>query len=413
MKTYRIIGIMTGNSMDAIDLVLSEFNGAQIKDICAFSKPFSKKMQQKMANLRSKVNNKTKAEILRLPEFKSIHDEYVKSVADAVLEMCAFYHLDKAGIDAIGFHGKTLDHNPPSKAFKEGSKPYTLQIGSGKMLADLTGIKVVYDFRSAFILQGFEGAPLIAPHNARIALIEGDGIYYNAGNTSNFALIKNAQALLSADAGPCNEYIDSFIRKKTDDSCDFDAKYGKNGKLDKKLLVRLFELDRAYYEAGLPKSGDPQYYHLSDVLEAIEQSDACFEDAVFTLEYLAAYTAAFALTLIESRFDLPSNIVLFGGGWKNPIVRESFENLLAFQGYVLPEHQSRFEVLRRRLKQRPAIKYSAFGQMMEARLMADMAYFKLMGMPWKLPEVKTIIAGRIAEPQSGAYDDMLSLAAKN
>ena len=96
------------------------------------------------------------------------------------------------------------------------------------MLADLTGIKVVYDFRSAPLIAGFDGAPLVPPHNAHIAATEGDGCYYNGGNTSNFAWIIDGKAQIGADAGPFNEYIDNFIRDNTADSFDVDGKYGKN-----------------------------------------------------------------------------------------------------------------------------------------------------------------------------------------
>ena len=417
MKTYNIIGVMTGNSMDAIDLVLTRFEGKKIKDICSFSKPFLPDMQKKTADLRSKVFQKTKAEILHMPEFKAVHDNYVKSIADAIDEMCTLYHIQKKNVDAIGFHGKTLDHNPPSKALKEGTTAYTLQIGSGQMLADMTDIKVVYDFRSDFILKGFEGAPLVGPHNAHIAITEGDGIYYNGGNTSNFALIKNGETLLSSDAGPFNEYIDAFVRLNTQDSCDFNGKYGLQGKLDTSLLSALFEICRLFYEAKLPKSGDPQYYHQNDVLKLINRSEINFEDAVHTLEYFAAYIAFEALSLIDEKFDLPQNILLFGGGWKNPVVKASFEALLKGKGYVLPQHQKNFETLINRFKTKPKIKYCTFGEMMEARLMADMAYFKLLDKPWPLPEVKTIVAGKIAEPEKPEskhifYNDMLSAAAK-
>ena len=85
---YRIIGNMTGNSMDAIDLVLTEFNGNKMTDICSFSKPYTKDMQAKTESLRAKVGNKTRAQILALPEFKAIHDKYVKQVADCINEMC-------------------------------------------------------------------------------------------------------------------------------------------------------------------------------------------------------------------------------------------------------------------------------------------------------------------------------------
>ncbi|MGN1091464.1 MAG: anhydro-N-acetylmuramic acid kinase [Alphaproteobacteria bacterium] len=416
--TYRIIGNMTGNSMDAIDLVLTEFDGDKMKDICSFSKPYTKEMQSEMENLRAKVCNKTKAEIMALPEFKPLHDKYVEQVACCINQMCDKYHLDKASIDAIGFHGKTLDHNPPSRSKVEKTEPYTLQIGSGKMLADLTGIKVIYDFRSAPLMAGFDGAPLVPPHNAHIAFSQGDGCYYNGGNTSNFAWIKDGVAQIGADAGPFNEYIDNFIRDNTPDSYDVDGKYGKKGSLNKDLLSKLFNIGRDYYERRLPKSGDPQYYHKDIVFKTIKENNIAINDAIHTLEYFAAYIAVQALTLTDEKIKLTPSIFLFGGGWKNPVVRESFDLLLQRKGYVLPEHEKSFNAFLKRFDYTPKIKYSHFGEMMEARLFGDLARYKLDNKAWEIPEIieagKSIICGVVALPnkQRALYDDMINLAAK-
>lgn len=415
MSTYRIIGIMTGNSMDAMDMVLTEFSGSKMRDICSFSAPYNQQMQQQTENLRRLVFNRNKSEILALPEFQEWHEEYIRLLADAVNQMCKQHHLDKAQIDAIGFHGKTLDHNPPSKAKAEHTLPYTLQAGSGQMLADLTGIKVVSDFRSAPLMAGYEGAPLVAPHNAHIALTEGDGIYFNGGNTSNFAVICNGKALISTDAGPFNEYTDNFVRSHTADSCDYNGKYGKSGVISEPHLQKLFELCRPYYELALPKSGDPAYYHKEQVFTLL--NDLSFNNAVRTLEYFAAYIAAHALTLTPDNIPLPPQIVLFGGGWKNPLVLQSFTDILSGNGYILPEQQLQFARLRQRLSA-PAVKFSAFGQFMEARLFADMAYYRLQNKVWELPELlsapKQILCGQIAAPQAkrATYTDQVNLAAK-
>ncbi len=96
------------------------------------------------------------------------------------------------------------------------------------MLADLTGIPVIYDFRSDLLMAGFDGAPLVPPHfNARISASEGDGCYYNGGNTSNFALVADGVARIGADAGPFNEYTDAYIRRHTNEAFDRDAMFGK------------------------------------------------------------------------------------------------------------------------------------------------------------------------------------------
>ena len=404
--------------MDAIDLVMTEFDGNVMCDICSYSKPYSKDMQEKIENLRTLVFNKTRSEIENIPEFLSTHNEYVSQIAECINMMCAENNIDKNTIDAIGFHGKTLDHNPPSKAKIDGSLPYTLQIGSGQMLADLTGIPVVYDFRSDPLMAGFDGAPLVPPHNAHISETEGDGCYYNGGNTSNFALIVGCTAILGADAGPFNEYIDNYIRTNTNEAFDKDGMFGKNGILNKQLLQELFEFGREYYETPLPKSGDPAYYHKEQIFQHVKDKNIKFDDVVHTFEYFAAYIAVQALSLVPEDTTIPDKIILFGGGWKNPIVKNSFVQLLEGKAYVLPEHQEQITKLQKRFSKTPDIKVSFFGDYMEARLLADLARYKLDNKAWEIPEItqsgKSVICGCIAKPDTNRskYFDCINRAAK-
>lgn len=418
MTKYKIIGNMTGNSMDAIDLVLTEFDGDIMKDVCTFTKPYSKNMQEKMEYLRKSAFNKTEEEILAIDEFKKIHDEYIEEIADCINEMCEKYNIDKNTIDAIGFHGKTLDHNPPSKAKVDNTLPYTLQIGSGQMLADLTGISVVYDFRSDFIMANFEGAPLVPPHNAHISASEGDGVYYNGGNTSNFAVVVDGKAVIGTDAGPFNEYIDNFIRQKTKEVFDRDGMFGKKGRLNVDLLQKMFDIGRDFYEMSLPKSGDPQYYHKNEIFDYVSKNKIKFEDVVYTFEYFSAYIAVYTMCLVDKNIKLPTNMVLFGGGWKNPVVREVFDNLLNWNAFVLPEHRDMFDNFIKRFNAEINIKNSVFGEYMEARLFADLARYKLENKVWEIPEVissdKNIVCGVIAYPgaRKSKYSDCVNRATK-
>ncbi len=410
--------------MDAIDLVFTEFDGDKMTDICSYSASYSKDMQTKMEHLRSLVKNQTKEAILKLPEFKLIHDAYIRQIAECILDMIEKNHIDKVSVDAIGFHGKTLDHNPPSKAKIDGTKPHTLQIGSGQMLSDLTGIPVVYDFRSAPLLAGFEGAPLVSPHNAHIAITEGDGCYYNGGNTSNFAWVLNGVAQSGSDAGPFNEYIDAFIRQFSTQLYDKDGQYGKKGKLNLTLMQKLFDICRCFYERPLPKSGDPAYYNKDIVFKEIKklysninQGSKNFCDIVHTLEYFAAYIAVQALTLTPKNMAILSDFILFGGGWKNSVVLSTFNHLLQGKDYVLPEHQSSFAQFLSRLKKPLKVRYSTFGEFMEARLFADLARYKLENKVWEIPEMKkcgkSVVCGVVAHPsnkEGRIYIDMLCKA---
>lgn len=414
MPKYTIIGNMTGNSMDAVDLVLTEFDGKNMVDICSYSHPYTKDMQNDIEYLRTLVHNKTAEEITSFPKFQKVHDEYIHQIADCINALCAENHIDKKAIDAIGFHGKTLDHNPPSKARLDGTVPYTLQIGSGQMLADLTGIPVIYDFRSDFIMSGFDGAPLVPPHNALIAGLEGDGCYYNGGNTSNFAIVVNQQPLFAADAGPFNEYTDNYIRRHTDYSFDKDGKIGSKGHLNTQMLQKLFDVGRPYYETSLPKSGDPAYYYKDEIFKYVEGQNIPFADAIYTFEYFAAYIAAQALTLVPDNIPLPYDMILFGGGWKNPVVRSGFERLLKGKSYILPEHEEQFWHMCSRFAQEPTLRFSKFGTYMEARLFADLARYRLEGRPWPIPETDKIVCGVLARPQKprAKYSDCVSRAAK-
>lgn len=422
---YRIIGNMTGNSMDAVDLVLTEFDGQNICDICSYSKPFSKEMQRNIDFiLRPAVKNKTAAEILKLPFFQKIHDAYIQEVAACINEMLTLNNIDKKTIDVIGFHGKTLDHYPPSKAKRNGDSSYTLQIGSGQMLADLTGIPVVYDFRSDYIMNGFDGAPLIPPHNAHIAFMEGDGCYYNGGNTANFAWIIQGKPQINGDAGPFNEYTDNFIRRYCTDTYDKNGKYGLKGKLLPDLMQKLFNKGRSYYESPLPKSGDPAYYFKETIFTEIEKeygrptpNSQAFCDIVHTFEYFAAYIALQALTLTDATFPLPAQVILFGGGWKNPIAYQSLNELISGNGFVLNEHQKLFNSFLKRFEKTPRVHYSRFGKFMEARLFADLARYYLEKKAWELPNViqksQNLVVGTIAYPrQSSSYTDQINRAAK-
>lgn len=422
MTKWRIIGIMTGNSMDAIDMVLTEFDGERIRDICSFSQPYSATQKNEIDSLRRRIIEQklTAEDLLKDTRFINVHWRYIEGVADAVNKMCAQYGLNKQRIDAIGFHGKTLDHNPPSMAAANGEEPYTIQMGSAQLLANLTGLPVINDFRSALLQQGYEGAPLAAPHNANMAKTEGDGCYFNAGNTSNLAWIKDGQALISWDAGPFNEYTDSFVRQIKGEAMDFDAAYGKKGKLMPDLLQYLFDVGREYYELLPPKSGDPAYYktaqifaHIAEKYGNVQKSRSLFYNVTRTFEHFAGYLAAYAIGQTPENIELTPQIILFGGGWRNPVALKAFKDSLN-KGEVLSEHESHFVNLRARFGKKPQIKYSDFGTFMEARLFADLARYYLEQKGWPLPELqgKTLVLGQLRTPFGAPVDDFLSAAAR-
>ena len=151
----KFIGVMTGNSLDAIDTILTDFNHNQIQDICGHSKPIPQEIRDKFISLRQKLSsNLGDIETIYKEnpiEFHTLHDEYIKLVAQTVEELIAQNNISKSEIRAVGFHGQTCHHFPPSIA-GENNEPSTLQIGSGQMLANIIDIPVIFDFRSDDIM---------------------------------------------------------------------------------------------------------------------------------------------------------------------------------------------------------------------------------------------------------------------
>jgi len=122
--------------------------------------------------------------------------------------------------------------------------------------------------------------------------------------------------------------------------------------------------------------------------------------------------------MIPDNIKIPNKIILFGGGWKNPIVKNCFVNILNGKGEILPEHYKQFEKLKLRFTANPEVILSQFGDYMEARLFADLARYKLENKAWETPELsinkKKIVCGVVAYPQQNniKYDDMINRAAK-
>ncbi len=421
MKPMHIIGIMTGNSMDAIDCVLTEFSDKGMYDIASYSADFSNDMRDKVEHLRYLVNNKKLSmnKFGARADFNKIHDEYIQLIADCVNELVLQSGLKKSEIDAIGFHGKTLAHLPPSIA-KSKKKHYTLQIGSGQMLADLTGIRVIYDFRSDDIIAGGEGAPLAPPHNAHIAQQYDamDSIFSNAGNIANLSIIQNGQAIQGWDAGPFNDFTDKLIRTYTDLPFDINGQIGRQGKLLPDLLAELFEKsartpdDKNYYDLPPEKSSDPAHFRYAQI-KAFQNPDN-LADIVYTSEYFAAYIIAHSL---QYATILPPKFILFGGGWHNPICLETFRKLLTGKAYVLPQHTALFKKIRNRFgPNNISITLSDLGKYMEARLMGDLAYCYLMHQTWTTPELTgcshPVVLGVSRMPGEGPVNDKINRAAK-
>ncbi|MBY0358648.1 MAG: anhydro-N-acetylmuramic acid kinase [Candidatus Obscuribacterales bacterium] len=437
-KPLLSIGVMTGNSLDGADAVLTAFaDDGSMQDLKAYSLPSPPELSERLRQVRKVINDchGDMQATLRLFDqqpgtFDKLQTSYLSFVSQAVKNLLDSAGYEASEIDLLGFHGQTCAHMPPS--ISRSSDPqavYTCQIGDGQTLADLTGITVVYDFRSDDLMNGGEAAPLAPVHHQHLAaqaVKQGKFplAFCNAGNTSNLSVISKdkvsgAPVVIGWDAGPFNNYPDKLVQKEKGEECDRDGRYGKAGRINTDLLKLLF--DKAVITGNKdnfllltpPKSSDPQWYRLLPELEGLARVNGetlSFVDRLHTAEYFAAYVYMHALTLLPANIQMPHNFALCGGGWKNPISRQYFTALLQddlSKQIILPEHRQSFELVRKQFAQAAFVSgsedFGFDGTAMEARIFADAAVCRLKGEPFSLPSTTgartPTIAGLIRFPQ--------------
>mgnify|MGYP000755210655 FL=1 len=416
-KTYRCLGIMTGNSLDAIDIVVTEFCNREIRDIGFFSREFPRQMAQHFRVVKRFLaeNDGDIEAAIAHPQLAldSLIDDYTSAVAAAVNNALQTNGIPAASVDAIGFHGQTCAHCPPSVS---AADTYTLQVGNGQMLADLTGIPVISDFRSDDLMNGGEGAPFAPAHNLHLAYsLRQQGIFpvafCNGGNTGNIAVIsartqKGKAGVCGFDTGPFNHFVDYLARTEQNLPCDLDGGCGRLGKINYSLLRELFNKaavtrnGRNFILRKPPKSSDPAWYK---IIPALTDPATSFADRIRTAEFFSAYIFVYALKHLPGSMLAPQHFLLFGGGWHNPLILEDFKRLLSGDAGVLPEHE---QIFRRVANPQAEVVWSdAYGlnsQYMEARIFADMAKCKLTGEPFSFPRTtgcsSPTVGGIIARP---------------
>ncbi len=452
------IGIMGGNSLDGADLVLTRFDrDGGMEDVCAHSVPMPRDLGSALRQVRSTINeaqgDMPKAVVLlesvRLNFFTETEAQYTEFIAGAVAaliqkakadsKISGRYNLD--AIDLIGSHGQTCAHLPPSIAKSRSAEngvtdTYTVQIGNGQRLADLTGITVVCDFRSDDLMHGGEAAPLAPLHHQHLAArTKAKGhfpiAFFNAGNTGNVSVISQKTGtqdacVLGWDAGPFNHFPDQLMRKERNLLCDQDGAIGAKGSVNPDLLALLFagavktKEGENFLLRPLPKSSDPEWYTTLPELSGeapVKGQALSFEDRLRTAEYFSSYVLAHTLSFIPQDVALPCCFALCGGGWKNPLCVEDFRRLLQgdVRAVVLPEHRELFKKLSDSIKassqgKAPLIESSSFfgfdGTAMEARIFADAAVCRIKREAFTTPATtgarKEVVCGIIRFPQADA-----------
>lgn len=304
MKTYRVIGLMSGTSLDGIDAAIIKTDGINFIEREAFiSVPYEDDFREK---IRRCFNFPSK----HVAQALEVEKELTILHADIVHQLMEQSGLSAKDINLIGFHGQTISHAPEER--------YTCQLGDGELLAQLTGIHVVNDFREMDVKAGGQGAPLVPIYHQ--ALAEGlskPTAFLNIGGVANVTFVGANDTLIAFDTGPGNALIDDWMLRKAGQKCDYNGETAARGKVDTAVLDAMLGHD--YFDVKPPKSMDRNLF-LSDAWKNLS-----LEDGAATL---TAFTAASVAKAVEHLPEAPKEWIVAGGGRLNKTLMVELQKAL-------------------------------------------------------------------------------------
>jgi anhydro-N-acetylmuramic acid kinase len=367
----RVLGFMTGTSLDAVDMAVLETDG---EAIFAFGPAGERKLSEPVRNLALEA---TRAALAWPPGaaepevFVRLSRAAAEEHLAAAAPFLAAHGLKWSDIDLIGMHGQTVLHERP-----QGGVPgRSIQLGDGDWLAARTGVPVAFDFRADDMAAGGEGAPLVPVYHqarARASGLPPPLAVLNLGGVANLTFCGEHDRLFAFDTGPANGMLDLLVQERGAGRYDDGGRYASVGQVNETALATL--LAHPYFQAPAPKSLDRHTFPL-DPLARLE-----LEDAAATLVAFTAEGVGLGFELIG---ETPREVVVCGGGRHNPEIMKALNARLPAPVVPAEAHGWR-------------------GDSIEAEAFAYLAARTARGLPISFPETTGVPApmcgGRIARP---------------
>jgi anhydro-N-acetylmuramic acid kinase len=291
----RAIGVISGTSMDGIDVALIESDGeAELEAGPAATFPYPKDVAQR---LRAVVADLSEAQAPQLELERDVTDAHVAAV-EAFLER---FSIARDSVALVGLHGQTILHRP-----REG---LTRQLCDGARAASALRVDVVSDFRSADVKAGGEGAPLAPVYHAAMAAgLERPLMILNWGGVGNVTYLGLKGEIIAFDTGPANALIDDFLASRRGLAFDDNGMIAASGRVDPAALAML--MGDPYFDRPAPKSLDRNHFSaLAACVESLSDADGAATLSAFTVESTAA-----ALRHVP---QAPARWLVGGGGRRN------------------------------------------------------------------------------------------------
>ncbi len=310
------VGIMSGTSLDGIDIALSRFNPDQQQAECldALCLEIPSELKQQLLSLCSSADD----ELVRAGQAGIC---WAKLAAAGVNQLLQRNQMSAADISAIGSHGQTIRHHP--------ELGFSLQIGAPALLAELTNINVISDFRSRDLAAGGEGAPLVpAFHAWLLSDPQQTRTLINIGGFANLTIMRPDQLPAGFDSGPGNALMDAWIQQHKGLAYDDAGNWARQGCVIPQLLQQL--LDDPYFARSGPKSTGREYFNTRWLDQHLSRYGAqvAATDLQATLLALTAHSIADSVKRAASD---SAAIYLCGGGARNTLLLEQLQQLLPDQ----------------------------------------------------------------------------------
>ncbi len=287
MEPIWSLGLMSGTSLDGVDAAWLRTDGEIIEEVGeGVMLPYPPSLREKIRSILGQ-NDIT-------PEIENIEQELTLFHAQAV-NQAKEQIGNRYSLDLIGFHGQTIFHAPPK----------TRQIGDGKLLAQETGIDVIYDFRTADVAQGGQGAPLVPIFHQAIINESTPVAVVNIGGVANITWIEKGHPPIACDTGPGGALLDDWVLRHTGKPYDKDGQLAAQGRADEAHIADW--LKHPYFAKPAPKSLDRNDF--LNFLKDIEKLSP--KDGAATLTELTARSILHFLAQMPIK---PQKIYVTGGG---------------------------------------------------------------------------------------------------
>ncbi len=306
-KLFTALGLMSGTSLDGIDVALIETDGEhEVRHRGAQTFAYSDAQQAVLHQAlqdAAKLTDRTS----RPMSLAAAEQQLTQWHAQAVTGFMAEQGLSPASIDIIGFHGQTVLHRPEAGL--------TVQLGDGQDLARQLEIPVVYDLRAADVASGGQGAPLVPVYHRALAarFSQRPIAFINIGGVSNITWIGKQDELIAFDTGPGNALLNDWAMRHLGTAQDTDGKLALAGCVDEGFIDKA--LSSEYFVRPAPKSLDRnQFSHLS--LDQLSPADGAATLVEFTKS---------GIMLANDWLPAPAKLnIICGGGRHNPAIMNSF-----------------------------------------------------------------------------------------